>query len=72
MLSCYLDAGLPRYTLCIPLYPIGMAAEMAIMIQAFPYLKAQKLNNIGLPNALNFGVDYHLFIKACWQLLVCI
>lgn len=49
-----------------------MAAEMAIMIQAFPYLKAQKLNNIGLPNALNFGVDYHLFIKACWQLLVCI
>ena len=67
--------SLCRYTLFIPLYPIGMIAEMAIMIQALPYLKAQKLNSIGLPNALNFGFDYHLFIKvccACWAVRSCL
>lgn len=52
-----------RYTLFIPLYPVGMLAEMALMIQALPYLKAQRLNSIGLPNAVNFSFDYHLFIK---------
>lgn len=52
-----------RYTLFIPLYPVGMVAEMILMITALPYLKSQKLNSIALPNSLNFGFDYHLFIQ---------
>ena len=52
-----------RYTLFIPLYPVGMLAEMVLMAKSLPYLKSQKLNSIALPNALNFGFDYHLFIQ---------
>ena len=52
-----------RYTLFIPLYPVGLLAEMVLMAKSLPYLKSQKLNSIALPNALNFGFDYHLFIQ---------
>lgn len=51
-----------RYTLFIPLYPVGMLAEMMLMAKSLPYLKSQKLNSINLPNAINFGFDYHLFV----------
>ena len=40
-----------------------MLAEMVIMAKSLPYLKSQKFNSIALPNALNFGFDYHLFIQ---------
>lgn len=53
-----------RYTLFIPLYPVGMLAEMMLMAKSLPYLKSQKLNSINLPNAINFGFDYHLFVLA--------
>ena len=52
-----------RYTLFIPLYPVGMLAEVVLMAKSLPYLKSRKLNSIALPNALNFGFDYHLFIQ---------
>ena len=52
-----------RYTLFIPLYPVGMLAEMVLMAKSLPYLKSQKLNTITLPNAVNFSFDYHLFIQ---------
>ncbi|DBA71042.1 hypothetical protein WJX79_002593 [Trebouxia sp. C0005] len=52
-----------RYTLFIPLYPVGMLAEMVLMVKALPFLKSQKLNSISLPNVLNFGFDYHMFIQ---------
>lgn len=47
----------------IPLYPVGMLAEMFLMAKSLPYLKSQKLNTITLPNALNVGFSYHLFIQ---------
>lgn len=47
-----------------------MVAEMILMINALPYLKSQQLNSIALPNSLNFGFDYHLFIQVClWSTL---
>ncbi|KAL3143126.1 hypothetical protein ABBQ38_003397 [Trebouxia sp. C0009 RCD-2024] len=53
-----------RYSLFIPLYPVGMLVEMVLMAKSLPYLKSQKLNSIALPNAVNFGFDYRLFIQA--------
>lgn len=52
-----------RYTLFIPIYPVGMLAEMMLMAKSLPYFQSQRLNSIALPNALNFGFDYHLFIQ---------
>ncbi|DBB00137.1 TPA: hypothetical protein ACH3X1_013984 [Trebouxia sp. C0004] len=52
-----------RYTLFIPLYPVGMLAEMVLMVKALPFLKSQKLNSVSLPNVFNFGFDYHMFIQ---------
>lgn len=52
-----------RYTLFIPLYPVGMLAEMVLMAKSLPYLKSQKLNSTALPNAVNFGFDYRIFIQ---------
>ena len=40
-----------------------MLAEMVLMVTALPFLKSQKLNSISLPNVLNFGFDYHVFIQ---------
>jgi len=42
-----------------------MLAEMALMVKALPFLKSQKLNSISLPNVVNFGFDYHMFIQVC-------
>ena len=42
-----------------------MLAEMVLMVKALPFLKSQKLNSISLPNVLNFGFDYHMFIQVC-------
>lgn len=69
-----LKTGMPvcRYTLFIPLYPIGMLAEMQIMLSSLPYLKNQKLHSISLPNTFNFGFDYHLFIQVYGTMLVCL
>ena len=54
-----------RYTLFIPLYPVGMVAEIVLMLKALPFLRDSKLNSIALPNAYNFAFDYHLFIQVC-------
>jgi len=40
-----------------------MLAEMVLMVKALPFLKSQKLNSVSLPNVLNFGFDYHMFIQ---------
>lgn len=64
MCDCYLRFRFfCRYSLFIPLYPVGMLVEMVLMAKSLPYLKSQKLNSIALPNAVNFGFDYRLFIQ---------
>ena len=51
-----------RYTIFIPMYPIGMLCELLIMVLARPHIKG--LHRVSLPNALNFGFDYQAFISA--------
>ncbi|KAL4437140.1 hypothetical protein ABPG75_004279 [Micractinium tetrahymenae] len=52
-----------RYTAFIPLYPIGVAGEMNAVYDALPFIKERRLRGIEMPNALNLGFDYFLFLK---------
>ncbi|KAL4424771.1 hypothetical protein ABPG77_000811 [Micractinium sp. CCAP 211/92] len=52
-----------RYTAFIPLYPIGVAGEMNAVYDALPFIAERRLRSVALPNALNFGFDYSLFLK---------
>ncbi|GAX82235.1 hypothetical protein CEUSTIGMA_g9663.t1 [Chlamydomonas eustigma] len=57
-----------RYTAFIPLYPVGVVCEMALMALALPYLKEDGRWSIGMPNKANIAFEYSTFIQA---LLVC-
>ena len=52
-----------RYTMFIPLYPVGVAGEMAAAYFALPAIAAQGLHSVRLANPWNFGFDYGVFIK---------
>ena len=45
----------------IPLYPVGVAAEVAIIWKSLPHLQKTRLHSLDLPNSVNFAFDYHLF-----------
>lgn len=50
-----------RYTAFIALYPVGiLLGEMPLYYAGLPYLRERRLHSVLLPNALNFGFDYHL------------
>ena len=50
-----------RYSLFIPLYPLGMAAELACFVRAIPVLIAEDTWTLHLPNRLNFSYDWALY-----------
>ncbi|GLC38080.1 hypothetical protein PLESTF_000313200 [Pleodorina starrii] len=52
-----------RYTMFIPLYPVGVVAEMALMAAALPYLAVRKPYSLEMPNAFNWAFSYHRFIQ---------
>lgn len=52
-----------RYTMFIPLYPIGVWGEMMACYLALPYLEERKLHSIYLPNVWNFSFNYAIFTK---------
>tara|TARA_B100000768_G_scaffold175763_1_gene187600 strand:+ start:340 stop:831 length:492 start_codon:yes stop_codon:yes gene_type:complete len=52
-----------RYTMFIPLYPIGAASEMKLMYDGIPTMTAKKMYSISMPNAYNFAFDYTSFVK---------
>ena len=52
-----------RYTAFIPLYPLGVACEMALMWLALPLLASDGRWSIRLPNAANYAFDYAVFIR---------
>lgn len=59
----------PRsYTAFIPLYPVGVLAEMKSVFDALPLIRARGLRTITMPNAWNFGFDYHNFLAVSWAL----
>lgn len=62
-ISFYCRTPARRYTAFIPLYPIGVAGEMNAVYDALPFVSDRRLRSVALPNALNFGFDYSLFLK---------
>lgn len=51
-----------RYTAFIGLYPVGVLGEMKSVYDALPFIKARGLRSLALPNAANWGFDYHTFL----------
>ncbi|PRW58097.1 hypothetical protein C2E21_2722 [Chlorella sorokiniana] len=51
-----------RYTAFIGLYPVGVLGEMKSVFDALPFIKARGLRSLALPNAANWGFDYHTFL----------
>jgi very-long-chain (3R)-3-hydroxyacyl-CoA dehydratase len=51
-----------RYSLFIPLYPIGVACELTAIYLALPELRRRGLWSVAMPNQLNFAFDYSVFI----------
>ena len=52
-----------RYTAFIPLYPIGLAAELANIYRAIPLVAASGKLSVTMPNAANMAFDYPLFLR---------
>jgi very-long-chain (3R)-3-hydroxyacyl-CoA dehydratase len=52
-----------RYTMFIPLYPIGVLGEILSIYNALPVIEGKGMYSIRLPNAWNFGFDYAVFMK---------
>lgn len=65
-----------RYSFFVPLYPIGVASEMWLLLRGMPYIRARGLHSVALPNKLNFAFDYYfltagllaLYLPAWWRL----
>lgn len=51
-----------RYTLFIPLYPIGVAGEVTAIWLAMPVVKAHDLFSTALPNVYNQSWSYYRFL----------
>lgn len=60
-----MDDVVLRYTAFIPLYPVGVCAELALMYLGLPWMSARALHSVALPNPLNFGFQYDVFVKVC-------
>ena len=50
------------YTLFIVLYPMGASGEIITMIAGLPEIAAKKHFTLEMPNALNFGFSFYVFI----------
>ena len=51
-----------RYSAFVPVYPLGVAAEMALMWRALPLIRARRVFSLAMPNKLNFAFDYSIFM----------
>lgn len=52
-----------RYSLFVPLYPVGVAGEMAAVFAALPEVRRRRLASVALPNAWNLAFDYATFLS---------
>lgn len=59
-----------RYTMFIPLYPIGVLGEIISIYHALPVLQDRKMYSIEMPNSFNFSFSYATFMKVCVRSLV--
>lgn len=51
-----------RYTIFIPLYPLGVLSELSLVALALPYLFERNLWSISMPNAFNFAFSYPVYV----------
>ncbi len=52
-----------RYTMFIPLYPVGVLGEIFSIYNALPIIQSKRMYSVAMPNSWNFGFDYAVFIK---------
>lgn len=52
-----------RYSIWIPLYPLGVVCEGIIVLRNIPYFEETKRFTVGLPNELNFTFCMCTFMK---------
>ncbi|XP_054744235.1 very-long-chain (3R)-3-hydroxyacyl-CoA dehydratase [Anastrepha obliqua] len=59
-----------RYTLWIPLYPMGILCEGIIILRNLPYFEETKKMSVEMPNKWNFIFDMTGFMKIYLMLLI--
>ena len=63
-----LGNGLPRwlvwlrYSLFIPLYPLGVAGELLCLLRAIPVLAREEIWTLHMPNRANFSFDWVYYV----------
>lgn len=58
-----------RYTIWIPLYPLGVVCEGLIIIRNIVYFEETQRLSLSMPNKFNFTFDMVLFLK-CYLLIL--
>lgn len=58
-----------RYTIWIPLYPLGFVCEGVIMLRSIPYFEETGKFSLSLPNSYNFAFSLPLIIR-CYLLFL--
>ncbi|XP_017011742.2 very-long-chain (3R)-3-hydroxyacyl-CoA dehydratase 3 [Drosophila takahashii] len=59
-----------RYTIWIPLYPMGILCEGIIVLRNIPYIEETKRFTVEMPNPWNITFDMVLFLKLYLLLLI--
>lgn len=59
-----------RYTIWIPLYPLGILCEGIIILRNIPYFEETKRFSIEMPNKWNISFDMPTFLKIYIILLI--
>ncbi|XP_039502662.1 very-long-chain (3R)-3-hydroxyacyl-CoA dehydratase 3 [Drosophila santomea] len=59
-----------RYTVWIPLYPMGILCEGIIVLRNIPYIEETKRFTVEMPNSWNITFDMVLFLKIYLMLLI--
>lgn len=52
-----------RYTMWIPLYPLGFLCEGIVMLRNIPYFEETQKFTVSLPNSLNFAFHFPTLIR---------
>lgn len=59
-----------RYTIWIPLYPLGILCEGIVILRNIPYFEETERFTVALPNALNFAFHMPTFLKLYLLVLI--
>lgn len=58
-----------RYTIWIPLYPLGILCESIVILRSIPYFEETQRFTISLPNEWNFAFDMPSLLRIYLLLL---